>query len=458
MRTPLLLSALLATVLLATISAQAPTPAPASLAERLVARALDDDHAHALLRALLAAAPTRLAGSPGMVKARTWAVATMRTVGLTDVREEPVMVPQWRRGKVATLRYGEQSFAIAALGGSVATAPGGLRAKVLMVRSFEELHARAEEAKGKIVFFNRPMPRVLRSTFHGYRDAVPQRSSGAIEAGKVGAVAALVRSVTTQIDDLPHTGAMRYDPATTKVPAAAISTLGAEALAQRLQQDPQLELHLELDCTTGDDLPCANVVGELRGTTHPDEIVLIGAHLDAWDLGHGAHDDGAGVAHCLEAVRLLRACGVKPARTLRVVLFANEEFGLRGATGYEAAHHDELTRHVAAVETDNGGADPRGFSSNLPETARGNLAAAMAPLRALGMGALIDGGGGADIGPLGKHGVPLFGMVVNDQRYFDYHHCAADTLAAVNNRELALGAASLAHFASLLLDQEVWKR
>lgn len=450
--------ALSLTCLLAALPAQTPEQPIAPLAERLMARALDDDHAHKLLRALLAAAPSRLAGSPGAAAARSWAMGAMRTVGLTAIREERVMVPTWSRGKVAELRDGGERFAIAALGGSVGTPRGGLRGKVLMVRSFEELRERAAEAKGKLVFFNRPMPRALRNTFHAYRDAVPQRSTGAIEAGKVGALAAVVRSMTTQIDDHPHTGAMRYDAEVPKVPAVAISTIGAETLAQRLAANPDLELSLELDCASGEEAPCANVIGELRGSTHPDEIVLIGGHLDAWDLGHGAHDDGAGVVHCLEAARLLRACGVAPARTLRVVLFANEEFGLRGALGYEAQHRDELAEHVAAVETDNGGADPRGFSSNLPEERRRGLFAAMAPMRALGVGSLIDGGGGADIGPLGKHGVPLFGMVVNDQRYFDYHHSAIDTLDAVDNRELALGAASLAAFANLLLDPQVWSR
>src|SRR5690606_32571437 len=322
----------------------------------------------------------------------------------------------------------------------------------------EELRARADEAKGRIVFFNRPMPRVLRNTFRAYGAAVPQRGNGAIEAAKVGAVAAIVRSMTTLLDDLPHTGTLRYEDGVPPIPAAAISTNGAEALAARIAEQGTVELTLRLDCRPAGEGRCGNVVGEIRGTRAPEEIVLIGAHLDAWDLGHGAHDDGAGCVHCLEAVRLILACGLRPARTVRVVLFTNEENGLRGARGYAEAHADELAAHVAALETDRGGFEPKGFDTTLEEAARRRLVPALAPLRELGMGALIEGGGGADISVLRPHGVPLFGLIVADHRYFDFHHSAADVLGAVNERELALGAAAVAAMTVVLADPELFPR
>jgi hypothetical protein len=429
---------------------QAATP------EQLVARALADNRAHAMLSELLAVAPKRLAGSPGMDRARAWAVATMQAVGLQKVRVEEVQVPRWVRGEVASLRAslpdGERGYDVVALGGSIGTPADGISADVLEVKSFEELRARATEAKGKIVFFNRAMPRALRNTFLAYRDAVPQRGQGAIEASKVGAVAAIVRSMTTALDDYPHTGALHYEANVGKIPAAAISTNGAQALAAALASDPSLRLTLRLDCATHEDVACGNVVGEITGAERPDEIVLCGAHLDAWDIGDGAHDDGAGVVHCLEAARLLLVHKVRPARTLRFVLFANEENGLRGGRGYAAAHEGEMARHVAAFETDSGGFEPKGFSTTLDEKARAALVSHLDPLRALGFGALIEGGGGADISVLQPFGVPLFGLVVADHRYFDFHHSARDTLDAVHERELALGAAAVAAFMAVLAD------
>ncbi len=429
--------------------------APASTAAQLIERALTDNRAHPLLAELLATAPKRLAGSPGMDRARHWAETTMVRLGLANVRVEKVMVPRWVRGRVADLRDADARYDVVALGGSIATPKDGVTAEVIMVRSFEELRARANEAKGKLVFFNRPMPRALRNTFGAYRDAVPQRGLGAVEAGKVGGVAAIVRSMTTAHDDFPHTGGMHYEAGVPQVPAAAISTNGAQALAARLAGGERVTLTLRLDCTTEADVPCGNVVGEIVGSDKPQEIVLLGAHLDAWDTGEGAHDDGAGCAQCLEAARLLIASKLQPKRTLRFVLYANEEFGLRGAQGYADAHQDELARHVAAFETDSGGFEPKGLSTTLDATQRAGLASHMLPLREFGMGALIEGGGGPDIGVLRPHGVPLFALVVSDHRYFDYHHSARDTLDAVNERELALGAAAVAVYALLLADPAV---
>lgn len=419
-------------------------------------RALEDNQAIAILRSLVEAAPKRLAGSPGMKASEDWAMAKMRELGFDEVRAEPVMVPNWQRGTevASTSSPAQKPLRITALGGSVATAPGGIEAEIVEVRSFEQLQAMGDAAKGKIVFFNRPMPRAFRRTGQAYGAAVPQRSNGAIEAAKAGGVAALVRSMTTAIDGHPHTGAMRYADDVAKVPAACVATEDAEMLA-RMLADGTVRVRLELGCRTLPDVQGHNIIGEYRGSERPDEIVLIGGHLDAWDLGTGAHDDGAGVAHCLEAVRLLKAVGVRPKRTIRVVLFANEESGLRGARAYAAAHEQEVDKHVAAIETDSGGFTPQGFSCSL----RGDEAAAIErlfePLDTIGAGLFLSGAGagGADISVLHARGVPCFGLWVDGQRYFDYHHTSVDDLAAVNERELALGAAVIAYAASALADR-----
>jgi len=440
-----------------------PSPAPDAAAAAtarltsLVERALGDNQAIVTLRGLIDVAPKRLSGSPGAAAAVHWALVHMREQGLQNVRAEPCAVPCWQRGEERAELAGAapQPLRVTALGGSINTPPDGVEAEVVEVRSFEQLQELGQRAAGKIVFFNRPMPRALRRPGQAYGEAVPQRSNGAIEAGKVGAVAALVRSMTTAIDGYPHTGAMNYDDAVPKVPAAAIATADAELLAAALAKGP-VRVRLWLGCRTGEDVPGANVVGELVGRERPDEVVLIGGHLDAWDLGEGAHDDGAGVAHVLEAARLLSACGVQPARTIRVVLFANEENGLHGATAYGVAHADELARHVAAIETDAGGFTPIGFSCSLRDAAADAVKTLFAPLQEIGAGTFVGGAGagGADLAPLHAVDVPCFGLWVDGQKYFDYHHTAADTLAMVNERELALGAAVVAWAASVLADRD----
>ncbi|MCC7064264.1 MAG: M20/M25/M40 family metallo-hydrolase [Planctomycetes bacterium] len=440
-------------------SAAASTAADPLLAARcaqLADRALADNHAIEILKGLVTAAPKRLSGSPGYNDAVQWGLATMREIGLENIRAEPCMVPCWVRGeeRAEVVGAGAMPLRVCALGGSIATPEHGIEAEVIEVRTFEQLQELGEKARGKIVFFNRPMPRILRRTGQAYGEAVPQRSNGAIEAGKVGAIGAIVRSMTTTIDEYPHTGAMHYDEAVTKVPAAAVATVDAEALSAQLKLGP-VRVHLVLGCQTHPDVPGANVVGELRGSERPDEVVVIGGHLDAWDLGRGAHDDGTGIAHVLEAVRLLKACGVRPKRTIRVVLFANEENGLRGALAYAETHKDEMSLHKAAIETDGGGFSPQGFSTSLRDAEAEAVRKLFLPLQDLGAGAFAAGAGagGADIGPLHKAGVPCFGLWVDGQRYFDYHHTAADDLPMVNERELALGAAVIAYAASVLANR-----
>ncbi|MFO1076931.1 MAG: M20/M25/M40 family metallo-hydrolase [Planctomycetota bacterium] len=436
--------------------AAAATPL-AARCQALFTRALDDNEAMATLRRLVAVAPKRLSGSAGFARAVDWGQATMRDIGLENIRLEPCMVPCWVRGEEraeVTSGGAPLPLRVTALGGSVGTGEGGVEAEVVEVRTFEQLQAMGGAAKGKIVFFNRPMPRALKRTGQAYGEAVPQRSDGAVQAAKVGGVAALVRSMTTAIDGYPHTGAMHYADGVPQVPAAAIATADAEELSKRLQAGP-VRVRLVLGCETRPDVPGANVVGDLRGGEHPEEIVLIGGHLDAWDLGTGAHDDGAGCAHVLEAARLLVACGVRPRRTIRVVLFANEENGLRGAKAYAEAHAGEIDKHKAAIETDGGGFTPMGFASSLDGAEAKAVEALFAPLRDWNAGLFLPaaGGCGADIGVLYERGVPCFGLWVDGARYFDYHHTAVDDLPAVNERELALGAAAVAFAASTIADR-----
>ncbi|MCR9244938.1 MAG: M20/M25/M40 family metallo-hydrolase [bacterium] len=418
--------------------------------------ALEDNAAIVTLRALVTAAPRRLAGSPGMKSAENWAMEQMLAIGFDRVVAEPVMVPNWRRGTEvsATTSPRAMPLRVTALGSSVPTPAGGIEAEIIEVRTFEQLRELGDAAKGKIVFFNRPMPRIFRRTGRAYGAAVPQRTNGAVEAAKAGGVAALVRSMTTTIDEHPHTGAMRYADGVAKVPAAAVATVDAEALSAMLKEGP-VRVRLELGCETLPDTQGHNVIGEYRGSERPDEIVVIGGHLDAWDLGTGAHDDGAGCVHCLEAIRLLKAIGWRPKRTIRVVLFANEENGLRGARAYAAAHEGEIKKHVAALETDSGGFRPMGFSCSLRGAEADRIERLFEPLDQLHAGMFLKGAGagGADISVLHARGVPCFGLWVDGNRYFDYHHTAVDDLAAVNERELALGAAVVAYAAAVLADQ-----
>lgn len=432
----------------------ATTPAPAAPAptttDRIVREALSHGRAYALLETLCTVAPHRLAGSSGAAEAVRWAKDEMARAGLENVHLEECRVPHWERGEVASLSVVEPAdvrdtkLPIVALGGSVGTSPDGVRGEIVEVKSFDELAKLGAAVKDKIVFFNRPMDPTLLDTFEAYGRAVDQRARGALEAGKLGAVAAIVRSMTNRIDDFPHTGSMRYGTEGPRIPAAAVSTAGAERLAAILQHGAHPILSLKLDCRELPDAVSSNVVGELRGSRAPDEIVLAGAHLDAWDVGQGANDDGAGCVQCIEALRLVRVLDLRPKRTLRVVLFMNEENGLKGAQAYHDAHAAELGRHVLALESDRGSFAPRGFQTNASPEAMAMLRPIVAAFAATGGSMLASGGGGADTTPLEHDGVTVMEYVPDPQRYFDVHHCQRDTLDSVNPRELELGAALIA--------------
>lgn len=426
--------------------------------ERIIAEELRHGQAHDILRELCLVAPKRLSGSKGMDDAVHWGLKTMKRLGFENVRAEPCMVPHWERGKTARLTIvspasiAGETLVITALGGSIATAEPGTIAEVIEVGSIGQLRAMGKQPKGRIVFFNRPMDPTILRTFQAYGAASRQRSRGAAEAAKKGGVAAIVRSLTTRLDDIPHTGGMRYEEGVPKIPTAALSTIAAERLSHLLGLHGRLKLKLELDCSWHADAPSANVVGEWRGKDRPSEIILLGAHLDAWDLGEGAHDDGAGCAQVLEVVRLLKKLNLHPSRTIRVVLFSNEENGLAGGRAYLEAHKKEVTHHVFALESDAGGFTPRGFSTNASGDGLAWLRSAAKLLRNAGASEVVAGGGGTDISPLRKFGVPLAGFMPDSARYFDIHHTSRDVFSSVHKRELELGAACIASLIFMIAD------
>ncbi len=426
--------------------------------ERIVDEALARGRAYDMLASLCEVAPHRLAGSDGAANAVRWARDEMLAIGLENVRLEPVIVPHWERGSVERLVFtapaelAGEALPVLALGGSIATPASGVEAEVVEVKTFEELAALGDEASGKIVLFNRPMDDRQRTSFPAYGGAVGQRVSGAVEAAKAGSVAAIVRSMTTLRNDAPHTGLMRYADGVERVPAAAVSTNGADRIAALLAEGRVVRLRLELDCEQMEPAESFNVVGDLVGRKHPDEIIVVGGHLDCWDVGQGAHDDGGGCCQALEVVRLLNVLDLRPRRTVRVVLFMDEEYGTTGGPAYWRAHRDEMDRHVMAVESDRGVFTPRGFTTDAGEEALAILQDAVELVAETGATYMVPGGGGADIGPMAQSGVPLVGYVPDSQRYFDVHHSPLDTLEAVNRREMHLGAAAITAIVWLVAD------
>ena len=421
------------------------TTAALSRGSSIVAETLKAPTAYARLRVLTDTIGHRLAGSPAEPKAVAWAKAEFEKDGVS-VRLEPVMVPVWIRGdeSAAIVAPVSQQLVILGLGGTVGTPPGGITAEVLVVSSTEELTALGvEKVRGKIVLFDHPFVRTGEE-FGDYGRAVKYRGQGASDAARLGAVAALVRSVGTSSLRTPHTGAMRYADDAPKIPAAAV-TIEDSLLIRRLAESGQdLMIHLTLGASTEADREGANVVAEIRGYAKPEEVVLIGAHLDSWDVGTGAIDDGAGCVMVIETMRVI-AAGPPPARTVRAVLFANEENGLRGGRAYRDAHLAELDKHVAAIESDSGGARATGLSILSGEGGVEMLTALLTPLLApIGAARFRAGHGGADISVLETAGVPLLGLSLDSTRYFDWHHTPADTLDKIDPAELQHAAAALA--------------
>jgi carboxypeptidase Q len=428
-----------------------------SFASKIIATALQQNMAITMLTELCTTIGPRLAGSPQAAKAVEWAATTMEELGLQNVHTEPVMVPHWIRGIKEEGSYflgnskTKHPLHITALGGSIGTQNKGITAEIVEIRSWDELNSLGGKVKGKIVFFNRPMDRSLVIPAQAYGKAVDQRSEGAIEASRWGAVAALVRSMTTRNDNIPHTGAMGYVDSIPKIPAAAVSTNDADLLSGLLAKGKNVSVTLILSCESLPPVESANVLGELVGSEKPNEIIVIGAHLDSWDKGQGAHDNGAGCIQALEALRLLKELGMRPSRTIRAVLFMNEEHGLNGGTAY--AERECLgEKHIAALESDGGGFSPRRLSVS-DSAAQITLSQYASLFRSIGADHMTRGSGGSDIGPLVKKGVVGIGLHVDGQRYFDYHHSDNDTIDKVNERELALGAAVEAIIAYIIAQE-----
>lgn len=412
--------------------------------------ALTENHCYSWLDDLSNKIGHRLSGSSGAAKAVVYTKEQMEKLGLDKVYLQEVMVPQWVRGEkeVAYLQVGKQkkSFPICALGMSVATPKNGLLANIIEVKSLEELKALgSDKVKGKIIFFNRPMNPEFIETFHAYSSCVDQRSSGAREAGELGAAAVIVRSMNLRLDDFPHTGSTNYkDLAIEKrIPTAAISTNGAEELSKLLKQNPNYKLYFKQSCKILDDVLSYNVVGEITGSEYPNKIMVVGGHLDSWDLGDGSHDDGAGCVQSMGVLEIFKKLNYKPKHTIRAVLFMNEENGVKGGLKYEELSDKNKENHVFALESDSGGFTPRGFSIEADDTNFDKITTWKNLFEPYLIHIFRKGHTGVDIGPLKSEKIVKVALQPDSQRYFDYHHAANDTFDAVNKRELELGAASL---------------
>lgn len=426
-------------------------------------QALKNGQAYKNLEYLCKQIGPRLSGSAGAQKAVDWTKKLMEDYKLDTVYLQEVMVPHWERGakETAYILDGKTKITIpvAALGSSVATPAKGITADIIEVHNFEQLRELGEsKVKGKIVFFNRPFDPAPIETFASYGGAVNQRSQGAVEAAKLGAVAVIIRSMTHALDDHPHTGGTRYDEEVTKIPAAAISTNGAELLSQKLKQSEKgtIKFYLKQSCKTLPDARSYNVIGEIRGSESPGKIISVGGHLDSWDLAEGAHDDGTGITQSIEVLRIFKALNYRPKNTIRAVMFMNEENGLRGGLKYAELAKAHNEKHLAAIETDAGGFTPRGFSvDGSPEVIAKMGKEFGALLKPYLIEKIEAGGGGADIGPLktAVPGITLIGYRPDSQRYFDIHHASNDVFENVNRRELELGAAGIAAL-TYLIDQK----
>lgn len=442
----------------------APAAAPASAISaqyrdtvaKIVAAARADRGAYTKLAYLTDHIGHRLAGSPALDQAIAWAAQAMKADG-HDVRTEKVMVPHWVRGvETADITAPiARPLRVLGLGGSVATPRGGITAPVVVVRSWDELDAKQAQVKGAIVLYDVAMPAWTEAKGSGYGETVQYRGAGPSRAAKYGAVAALVRSVTAHSLRTPHTGLTHYADDAPKIPALAVTVEDSELLA-RLAAEGPVTLKLRVEDQTLPDAPSANVIGELRGRDKPDEVVVIGGHIDSWDVGQGAHDDGAGIVTMMQTLTTLRKLGLSPRRTIRAVLFTNEENGVRGGDGYAKAHADELGKTVMALESDSGGFAPRGFSVSARPEVQAQVNAKLTEIAALigGLGPLRvhTGHAGTDVSPMAPAGVPVLELDVDNRTYFDIHHTDADTLDKVDPQQLADDVAAVAALVYVVAD------
>ncbi|HYF33341.1 MAG TPA: M20/M25/M40 family metallo-hydrolase [Chitinophagaceae bacterium] len=417
---------------------------------RIADEVLVNGTAYENLRVLTKKVGPRLTGSPGTYKAEAWGLQALKAAGADSVYLQQCKVPHWvRGGKEEAYFYAGKGkpvpLDVLALGNTVGTGPRGLRAPVILINTMDELEKRKEEIKGKIVFYNYAFnPRFIR-TFQAYGDANRYRSQGPTRAARYGAVGVIVRSMTHAADNHPHTGGTNYNDSFPKIPAFAVGVQDADKLATAINSRPDVMVVMKNNAKMLPDTIAHNVIGEWRGTEFPDEIITIGGHLDSWDPAEGAHDDGAGCVHSIEVLRALKAVGYKPKRTIRIVLFANEENGLRGGNKYAEEAKAKNEKHIFALESDAGGFTPRSFGFNMSPERMQKVRQWLPLFVPYGVYEFNTGGGGADIGPLNRSlGTPVAGFVPDSQRYFDVHHARSDVFEAVNKRELELGALNMA--------------
>jgi carboxypeptidase Q len=447
MRTAVRSLVAVAAVQLGSIGVQASSEA--EQIEKIYQQVLAHSPAYEELRVLTTQYPGRLAGSKNLEAAIRWAEAKLREIGCDSVTLQPVRVPHWERGapERVELLAGSERIQLTglALGWSVATPADGLEGPVIEVQSLDELEKLGpQQVSGKIVFFNRPMPPTQVNPSVAYRLTGDQRNRGPAAAAKLGAVGALVRSLTHRLDDEPHTGHTSFAPDAPKIPAVALSTIAADRLSQHLKSNGGAQVRIQVNATWKGEADSFNVIGEIRGTENPETIILVGGHLDSWDVAQGAHDDGTGVVQSIDVLRTFKALGLKPKHTLRCVLFTAEENSLAGAREYARVAKEKGERHLLAIETDGGGFEPKGFELGHTQFAAHEKAARWRPLlEPYGLFLFRKGTGGADVGPLMMQGAVVGDLVPASQRYLDYHHTRIDTFDKVNARELLLGTAAL---------------
>lgn len=395
----------------------------------------------------------RLCGSPQAGKAVEWTKRLLDEMSLDSVYTQPVMVEHWERGakesgRVISAKSGNHGLNVCAIGGSVPTPEGGITAGAVEVKTLDELKTLGrDKIEGKIVFFNRAADPTPVYTFESYGGAVDQRARGAMHAAWYGAVAVVVRSATPAHDNFPHTGNQHNADSVKAIPAVCISTNEADSLSKWLYNDPGLQISISLSCISHPASLSYNVIGEIRGSVYPGEVILVGGHLDSWDIGQGAHDDGAGIVQCIEVLRLFKSLEIKPAHTIRFVAFMDEEYGQTGAKVYAEISKQRVIegkeKHIAAIEADRGGATPQGFSIDGSVEELDKIRSFQRLLEPYGIYSFMKGGSGVDIRDLKSQGALLIALVTDSQRYFDYHHSANDTFDKVNVRELELGAAAM---------------
>jgi hypothetical protein len=418
--------------------------------------AMTDTTSYNNLRYLCTNIGGRLCGSPQAEEAVLWAKNVLEGMRLDTVFIQETKVRHWVRGmerlEVTSKQNKKYKLNASAIGGSVGTGENGINSEIIEVYDYDELkNLGRENVEGKIVFYNHPPNPAVMYTFAAYGEAVKYRSSGAAEAAKYGAKGVIVRSATLAHDYFPHTGVMRYADTLKKIPAISISTNDADWLSKELKTDPNLKVSILMTCEELPEVPSHNVIGEIRGSEFPEKVILFGGHLDSWDTGQGANDDGTGVVQTIEVLRLFKVLGIKPKHTIRVVAFMDEEVAQRGAKTYaEYAKNQTREIHMAAIEADRGGSTPFGFSIDAGNEQFENVISWKNLLYPYGLYFFEKGGSGVDINGLKPLGTALFGLVTDSQRYFDYHHSPNDSFEHVNQRELQLGSFSIAALVYLI--------